>query len=129
MPKNSRQEPSGKYDELLGVEFFYDYISNIHTQSTTLNIDELPFIPKIYKARDIIIEIEKFIEFANKDENQWFNRGQFAKYLDYCQKILALRNKIVNEQLKRNAAKGSREFIVSRGIAVFLSIIGIIKRD
>ncbi len=120
LPKNSRQEPSGKYDELLGVEFFYDYISNIHTQSTTLNMDELPFIPKIYKARDIIIEIEKFIEFANKDENQWFNRGQFAKYLDYCQKILALRNKIVNEQLNRNAAKGSREFIVSRGIAVYL---------
>ncbi|MBO5688797.1 MAG: FHA domain-containing protein, partial [Lentisphaeria bacterium] len=29
LPKNSRKEPSGKYDELLGVEFFYEFISNI----------------------------------------------------------------------------------------------------
>ena len=120
LPKNSRKEPAGKYDELLGIEFFYDHVSNIHTQSTTLNVDELPFKPKLYKAREIILEIEKFIRFANKDENQWFNRGQFANYLEYCKKILALRNKIVNEQLKRNASVGSREFIVSRGIAVYL---------
>ena len=120
LPKNSRQEPAGKYDELLGIEFFYDYVSNIHTQSTTLNVDELPFKPKLYKAREIILEIEKFIRFANKDENQWFNRGQFANYLEHCQKILALRNKIVEAQLKRNAVMGSREFIVSRGIASYL---------
>ena len=120
LPKNSRQEPAGKYDELLGIEFFYDYVSNIHTQSTTLNVDELPFKPKLYKAREIILEIEKFIRFANKDENQWFNRGQFANYLEHCQKILSLRNKIVDAQLKRNAAIGSREFIVSRGVASYL---------
>ena len=120
LPKNSRQEPAGKYDELLGIEFFYDYVSNIHTQSTTLNVEELPFKPKLYKAREIILEIEKFIRFANKDENQWFNRGQFANYLEHCQKILSLRNKIVDAQLKRNAAIGSREFIVSRGVASYL---------
>ena len=120
LPKNSRKEPAGKYDELLGIEFFYDFVSNIHTQSTTLSVDELPFRPKLYKAREIILEIEKFIRFANKDENQWFNRGQFANYLEYCKQILALRNKIVNAQLKRPAPVGSRDFIVSRGIAAYL---------
>lgn len=120
LPKNSRQIPSGKYDELLGIEFFYDYVSNIHTQSMTLNVDELHFIPRLYNAREIILEIEKFIRFANMDENQWFNRGQFANYLEHCQKILSLRDKIIEEQLKRNAVTGSREFIVSRGIASYL---------
>ena len=86
----------------------------------SLNADELPFKPKLYTAREIILEIEKFIRFASKDENQWFNRGQFANYLEHCRKILALRNKIVDEQLKRRANPGSREFIVSRGIASYL---------
>ena len=120
LPKNSRQIPSGKYDELLGIEFFYDYVSNIHTQSMTLHVDELPFKPRLYNAREIILEIEKFIRFANMDENQWFNRGQFANYLEHCQKILSLRDKIIEEQLKRSAVTGSREFIVSRGIASYL---------
>ena len=120
LPKNSRPEPSGKYDELLGVEFFFDFIGNIHTQSTTLNVDELPFKPKLYIAREIILEIEKFISFANMDENQWFNRGDFSKYLEHCRKILARRNRIVEEQLNRKAAPGTREFIISRGIAVYL---------
>lgn len=120
LPKNSRQIPSGKYDELLGIEFFYDYVSNIHTQSMTLHVDELHFKPRLYNAREIILEIEKFIRFANMDENQWFNRGQFANYLEHCQKILSLRDKIIEEQLKRNAVTGSREFIVSRGIASYL---------
>ena len=129
LPKNSRKEPSGKYDELLGVEFFYDFVSNIHTQSTTLSMDELPFIPKLCSAREIILEIEKFIRFASKDENQWFNRGEFSKYLEYCGKILALRNKIVENQLKRQAEMGSREFIVSRGVAVYLLPDGALQRE
>lgn len=120
LPKHSRKEAAGKYDELLGIEFFYDYVSNIHTQSMTLNVDELPFKPKLYKAREIILEIEKFIRFANKDNNQWFNRGQFANYIEHCQKIISLRDKIVEEQLKRDAEIGSRGFIVSRGIAAYL---------
>ena len=120
LPKHSRKEPSGKYDELLGVEFFYDFASNIHTQTTTLSMDELPFRPKLCNAREIILEIEKFIRFAGKDENQWFNRGEFSKYLEHCSKVLALRNRIVAAQLNRQAPLGSREFIVSRGIAVYL---------
>ena len=120
LPKNFRKEPSGKYDELLGVEFFFDYVNNIHIQSTTLEIDELPFKPKLYQAREIILDIEKFIAFASKDENQWFHRGLFSKYLEHCRQILSLRNKIVEAQLKRGAVKGSREFIVSRGVASYL---------
>ena len=120
LPRNSRKEPAGRYDELLGIEFFYDYVSNIHAHFTTVNVDELPFKPRLYEAREVILEIEKFFRFANKDENQWFNRGKFAQYMEHCRKILALRNKIVTEQVNRPAAAGSREFIVSRGIAAYL---------
>jgi hypothetical protein len=120
LPKHSRKIPAGCYDELLGIEFFYDYVSNVHTDVIVLNTDELPFKPKLLEAREIILEIEKFIRFANRDENQWFNRGMFAGYLEHCQKILALRNRIVEEQLKLPYKKGSREFIVSRGIAAYL---------
>ena len=120
LPKNARKMPSGKYDELLGVEFFYDFISNIHTQTSTLDMDALPFRPVLYQAREVILEIEKFLRFADRDENQWFNRGKFASYLAHCKKLLALRNKIVSAQLKYPAAIGTREFIISRGIAVYL---------
>ena len=120
LPKHSRQIPAGCYDELLGIEFFYDFVSNIHTEVIALNTDELPFKPKLLEAREIILEIEKFIRFANRDENQWFNRGKFAGYLEHCQKILVLRNRIVEEQMKRPYKNGSREYIVARGIAAYL---------
>lgn len=120
LPRNSRKTPAGKYDEMLGIEFFFDYISNIHTQSLTLNMDELPFKPRLYEAREIILGIEVFFRFAEKDENQWFNRGKFSEYLVHCRKILALRDRIVEEQLKYPALPGTREFIVSRGIASYL---------
>ncbi len=121
LPKMSRQTPAGKYDELLGIEFFYDYVSNIHSRTMTLNMEELPFKPTIYSAKSVIVETEKFIRFADKDENQWFNHGQFAEYLAHCRKILAMRDRIVEEQLALEYAPGGRQFMVSRGIAAYLS--------
>ncbi len=121
LPKNSRPEPAGVYDELLGIDFFYDFVSNVgNPQMVALPVDNHPFIPKLYTARDIILEVEKFTQFANQAENQWFNRGNFAKYLEHCQQILALRDKIIDKHLQRHTTVGSREFIVSRGIAVYL---------
>lgn len=121
LPALSRETPCGKYDELLGIEFFYDYVSNIHSQIISLNIEELPFKPVLYRAKEAIRELERFIRFADRDENQWFNRGRFERYLAHCRKILAERNEIVERQLKRPSASGSREFLVSRGIAAYLA--------
>lgn len=129
LPRNSRKIPAGKYDEMLGIEFFFDYINNIHTQTVTLNMDELPFLPRIYKAREIILGIEVFFRYAERDENQWFHRGRFAEYLAHCRKVLALRDRIVEEQLKYPAAFGTREFIVSRGLASYLLPDGIKQKN
>lgn len=120
LPKNSRTAPCGKYDEMLGIEFFYDYVSNLHSHTLTLNLEELPFKPTLYRCREVVGEIEKFIRYADKDENQWFNRGVFAEYLLHCRKLIAQRDRIVQEQLSRSAAPGSRQFLVSHGIAAYL---------
>ena len=129
LPKSSRATPSGQYDAMLGVEFFYDYICNVHTHTLTINPDELPFKPTIFLLKENLREIDKFISFADKDENQWFNRGAFAEYLKYCKNILQTRNKIVQAELARNAKPGTREFLISRGISAYLLPEGKQKAD
>jgi len=121
LPKSSRTTPAGEYDRMLGIEFFYDYTSNVHAHSMTLNLDELFIKPQIYLLKQNFIEIEKFISFADKDENQWFNRGAFAEYLTFCKKILMKRDAVIAEQLSRPDKTGTREYLISRGIAAYLS--------
>ena len=129
LPKSSRETPSGQYDAMLGVEFFYDYISNVHTHSLTINIDELPFKPKILLLKENLREIDRFISFADKDENDWFNHGAFAEYLKFCKGILQRRDKIVQSELAREVSPGTREFLISRGIAAYLLPDGKQKAD
>ena len=119
LPRISRQTPSGKYDEMLGMELFYDYVSNI--PMTTLSIEDMPFRPKIFEAKEITREIEKFVAFADNDTSQWFNDGEFKEFLEHCRSIIKKRDSIIKAQLARNYPKGSREHIVSRGIAAYLS--------
>ena len=120
LPKSSRKTPAGQYDAVLGVEFFYDYVCNIHTHSLTINTEELPLKPVILKLKENLREIDKFIVFSDKDENQWFNRGAFAEYLKFCKGILEKRDRIVQTELARKVSPGTREFLISRGIAAYL---------
>ena len=129
LTKTSRTTPSGQYDAILGVEFFYDYLCNVHAHTLTINPDELPFKPKILLLKENIREIDKFISFADKDENQWFNRGAFAEYLKFCKAILQTRDKIVRSEASREAKPETREFLISRGIAAYLLPEGKQKAD
>ena len=128
-PRHSRQEPAGFYDRLLGVEFFYDYLGNVHTRSLTLNPNDLPFKPELLRLKAVLIGLDRFITFSDKDENQWFNRNAFADYLRHCKMLLSQRDKIAADQLKRPAKPGTREHLISRGIAAYLLPDGKIKRD
>ena len=122
VPKQRRKKPAGVYDELLGIEFFYDYISNLEgEQGSMIMLDELPFVPQIYKVRQVITDIEKFLQFAGKDENLWFKRKALAAYIKHCEDILKTRDVIIRKHLNRDYKAGTREFIVSRGISAYLS--------
>lgn len=129
LPKKFRKEPAGVYDRLLGIEYFYDYLNNIHNHSMTLNPDELPFKPELMVLRDILGGIDRFVNYSDKDENQWFNRGAFADYLVHCKELLKKRDEIIAAQQKMAAAPDSREFIISRGIAAYLAPDGQAKRE
>ena len=121
LPTASRTKPAGKYDEILGIEYFYDYLENVHSNATGMNANDLPFKPSILTLRENLNRIERFKEFADRSENQWFNKGKFADFFKYCQQILDTRDRIVQMQLAMQFPKDSREYLISRGIAAYLS--------
>ena len=119
LPRGERKNPAGNYDDLLGIEFFYDYLSNL-SETVTMSIIDLPFKPKLYLAKEVMVDIEKFISFADREENQWFNQGKFASYLRHCKQTLQQFNTIIAREQSRKYPQLSREFLISRGIVLYL---------
>ena len=128
LPTAARQKPSGNYDELLGVEFFFDYLNSIHEHTMNMNSNELLFKPKLLQLKDNLTAIEKFIAFSDRSENQWFNQSKFADFQNNCKEILKTRDRIIRLHLERKDAPESREYLISRGIAAFLLSDGDEKR-
>jgi pSer/pThr/pTyr-binding forkhead associated (FHA) protein len=121
LPKNFRQEPSGVYDEMLGIEYFYNYIKMLEDNSVIPAPDPDIFTCRLYNCRLIIKNAESGIEFIKRPEYQWLNKGKVSEYIAYCQSLVDKREKIIQEQLGHKAEVGSRDFLVSRGIALYLS--------
>ncbi|MBR4663436.1 MAG: FHA domain-containing protein, partial [Lentisphaeria bacterium] len=119
-PRTSRRKPSGIYDEFLGYEFMYDYLKNIHTGMMTINMDDLPFKPRIYTAKMTFNEVDQFLIFVDRDENLWFHKGKLNEFISYCRTIPVLRRNIVKKCLANQFPQGDRRHVLALGMASFL---------
>ncbi|MBQ9754246.1 MAG: FHA domain-containing protein [Lentisphaeria bacterium] len=123
IPRISRREPSGVYDQMVGYEFMYDYLKNIHADMMTLNIEDLPFKPQLYLVRTIFTDINRFLTYVDRDENLWFQNGKLNTFIEHCRTIPALREKIISRCRKQFSVKDKRTQLLAKGIVLYLSSI------
>lgn len=129
VPRISRKEPVGAYDKLVGYEFMYDYLKNIHTDMMTLNLEDLPFKPQIYLARTIFTDVDKFLTYVDRDENLWFHNGKLNHFIEHCRTIPPLRKKIIAKSKGEFSAKNKRVQLLAKGIALYFSSIKTPSKD
>lgn len=121
VPRISRSAPVGTYDLVVGYEFMYDFLKNIHAGMMTLNIADLPFKPRIYVARNVFTEIDKFLTYVDRDENLWFHNGKLNTFIEHCRSIPPLREKIIGQCRKKVSAGHKRTQLLAKGIIAYFS--------
>ena len=121
LPSNFRKKPSGIYDEMLGIEYFHGYVSRLDINVLRPDADPELFRCRLYSCHAIMSKVEAAMSFFRNLSGQWSGKGRLAEFISYCQSILDKRDAIIASQLARNDQPGSRDFLVSRGIALYLS--------
>ena len=107
LPRSSRQTPSGVYDELFGVEYFYGFISSLADDGKP-NRDSSPleFKPLCRRARDVYMLAERFARTMDNEKCRRFDKGRLAALHANCSRLLEERDSLV-DFLRREAGSGS----------------------
>ncbi|MDD4102224.1 MAG: FHA domain-containing protein [Kiritimatiellae bacterium] len=121
MPRRSRQEPSGAYDRVLGVEEFYEYLSALPEPVNPALVSDLPFVSMLTQARDLLQKIEALETFVSQPENRWMNAGKLARQMTRMATILASREALMKEYATRAETASGRAALIAGGIAMRLS--------
>ena len=125
-PSKKRTTPCGKYDEILGIEYFYAFLNGLNPEKTVSRpyMTDISIHPRIESAYNALKDIESTLNYLHDNFStlEWLARNGMAKEtLGNCQKLLDRRNDIIEKQLARQDEPGSRDFLISRGIALYLS--------
>lgn len=122
-PSVNRITPCGKYDEMLGIEYFYDYLNEGDRNSLRESVTNSKLRPRIYTLYNGLKAIESGLNSLQRGFNgiTWANKGDAENFKNECKNLLAKRKAIIDRQMARDDKRNSREFLVSRGIALYLS--------
>lgn len=121
MPRRSRQEPSGAYDRVLGVEEFYEYLAALPEPVNPAIVSDLPFVSMLTQARDLLQKIEALDTFVSQPENRWMNAGKLARQMTRLSAMLATRETLMKEYATRAETASGRAVLIAGGIAFRLS--------
>ena len=104
-PSPRRKEPSGMYDEMLGVEHTYESLRALPNTYNGRSMRMIGFTPKCQTARQAFEKAELFVQYLDNDDKKYLQRGAIGKYYTQCMKIALAREKMVSVL---RAIKGSR---------------------
>jgi len=104
-PSPRRKEPSGMYDEMLGVEHTYESLRSLPNTYNGRSMRMIGFTPKCQTARQAFEKAELFVQYLDNEDKKYLQRGAVGKYYTQCMKIALAREKIVSVL---RAIKGSR---------------------
>ncbi len=121
MPRRSRQEHSGEYDRVLGVEEFYEYLAALPGPVNPALVADLPFVSMLTQAREMLQKIEALDAFIGQPENQWMNAGKLARQMTRLAAILAGRETLLKKYAALSETSSGRAALIAGGIAMRLS--------
>ena len=117
-PKEDRREPTGIYDEILGVAEFASFIDSVDEMGFVKPELYGKFMPTIYKALDAFEKYQWFYRFLTDPAQQWPNGGKLRDARRFLKEVQDQRLRLVDNLWKKEGQ--DREAIVSRGAAILL---------
>ena len=120
MPSRLRQEPSGEYDRILGIEGFFEFMYALPAPYDRAVYSELQFVPEIVRFRDLLSAIRTFRLFADQPRHQWLHAGNFSELYERSLEVQRARDRLTGAYLAV-AADSPRTRVLCRAIAFFLA--------
>lgn len=122
-PAASRTDPSGVYDEMLGIEFVYENLRELPKPPGRQNETILSFKPQACSARSVFLQVQTFVGYMEKPENAEFRAGKLAQLCTLGSEILADRAKLAADLKARaqDKAASDRMKLVAGYYAEFFS--------
>lgn len=120
LPKRSRTAPEGNYDQALGTEEFYAVLSALPDPVDPAAVQDLPFPSTLTQARSTLGKVEAVVAFLESADRQWLLGGRLGRVMRDCRQILAARDAMAQDMLKKTA-EGGRRGLIAGGIALQLA--------
>ena len=108
-PAASRTDPSGVYDEMLGIEFVYENLRDLPKPPGRNNETLLNFKPQACLARSVFLQVQTFVQYMERPENAEFRVGKLAQLCALGSEILADRAKLAADLKARAQDKSASE--------------------
>ena len=108
-PAASRTDPSGVYDEMLGIEFVYENLRELPKPPGRQNETILNFKPQACLARSVFLQVQTFVQYMERPENAEFRAGKLARLCALGSDILADRAKLAADLKARAQDKAASE--------------------
>jgi pSer/pThr/pTyr-binding forkhead associated (FHA) protein len=121
LPKRSRKEPSGAYDQLFGVEEFYTYLSAYPEPVDAAMVADLPFVSALTQSREIIQKIEAFQKFMRQPDSLWLMGSKMQTQMKRLDSILARRDNLVKVMITKAENDSGRAGLIAGGIVARLT--------
>ena len=120
LPKRSRKEAVGCYDQVLGIDEFYAYLSAFPGQADSAMFSDLPFVSQLSQAREAIRKIEAFQAFVRQKEKVLLVGQTMTEQMRRLDAILARRDAIVKEMVAKAESEKGRAGLIAGGIVARL---------
>ena len=121
LPKRSRKEPVGMYDQLFGVEEFYVYLSAYPDPVEPGMVADLPFVSALSRSREIVQKIETFLAFVRQPDNQWLQGSKMLAQIRRLEAILARRDNLVKIMVTKAESDAGRAGLIAGGVVARLT--------
>ncbi len=107
-PLPSRVDPTGVYDELVGIESTYENLRELPKPPGRKTAVLMNFVPKCQTAKAAFDQVRTFLAFMDRPEGKEFRAGKLGRLYALGAQILADRDKLV-AMLKQQAKAGTAD--------------------
>ena len=124
LPRWNHTEPAGNYDQVLGMEIFYNFLTMLPSEFDSASMEDASFKPDIYLARQDFKVLEDFLKFWEHDslkEVRNIKQGnKAADYVMHADEVIEQRDGLVLSMKKLALAGEDRSAAIAGGIAILL---------
>ncbi|HQL86331.1 MAG: FHA domain-containing protein [Lentisphaerae bacterium] len=133
LPKWTRTEPTSEYDRILGVEAFYDFLSQLPSAFDASILEERPFLPEIYQVRTLYSYLEMLLTFLAKDTltmvKQQKQNNKVMELALHADDLLLQRDALVQKLLALTNKSEQRDGVIAGAMAMLIGKASALPAD